>query len=406
MAEQIEEDKPFFCYLPYNAPHTPGLVPDEYWKPYYDKWVGRWESVIYGMVKSIDDRIARVLSLLERSGQQENTIVIFMTDNGPNTWRYNAGLRGRKGHVYEGGIRVPCFIRWKGVLEPHLVDRPLAHIDILPTLADLCGFENPVPENIDGKSFVGLLWDPKTGWLDRKLISFSHRDAKRIREDGAVHTERWTAVQQKGAWQLYDMQKDLRQFHDVADRFPETVRELSNHFETTLSTMPELGTLAPVPIGHKASPQLVLKGHEAILSPKKGQGIDFNYPAAFTGHWISDWNDTDAYPSWSLNVVGEGVYEVMVWCCLPEDGLGVKGYLEIGEQRLPFSVDEAFDPDPFHQPFMLDNESNKYESKPWKRLPIGEIGLKKGDSVARIRLTKIPGNQSLEVKEIELKRTL
>ena len=83
----------------------------------------------------------------------EDTIVIFMTDNGPNTWRYNAGLRGKKGHLYEGGIRVPCFIRWPGKLETLKIDKPLAHIDILPTLAEWCGLEGVDKLSLDGRSF-------------------------------------------------------------------------------------------------------------------------------------------------------------------------------------------------------------------------------------------------------------
>ncbi len=106
MDEQVEAEKPFFCYVPFNAPHTPGLVEEKYWKPFYNKSVGRWESVIFGMIKVIDEKIAQMLKFLEDKDQLENTIVIFMSDNGPATWRYNGGLRGKKGTVYEGGIRV------------------------------------------------------------------------------------------------------------------------------------------------------------------------------------------------------------------------------------------------------------------------------------------------------------
>ncbi len=96
MDRQIEADQPFFSYVSYNAPHTPGLVEDEYWKPYYDKQIGRWEAVVYGMIEVIDEQIARMLQFLEVKGALEDTIVIFMTDNGPATFRYNAGLREKK----------------------------------------------------------------------------------------------------------------------------------------------------------------------------------------------------------------------------------------------------------------------------------------------------------------------
>lgn len=404
MGEQIEDESPFFCYLPYNAPHTPGLVQEEYWKPYYDKWVGRWESVIYGMVKSIDDQIARVLALLEETGQAESTIVIFMTDNGPNTWRYNAGYRGRKGHLYEGGIRVPCFIRWSGTLEPGLVDVPLAHIDILPTLVELCGLKGTEMDDVDGRSFASLLGDTQAEWEDRLLISFSHGSAAKIRSNGVVHSNRWTAVKSNASWELYDIGKDLRQFRNVADQFPEIVSELGERFESALATMPPLAVRAPVPIGHEGSSKVILKAHDAAMPRGKGNGIDFNYRAGFTGHWISKWTDTEAYAEWDLDILDGGRYRATLSYCLPEENLGVEGLLEIGGQKLNLNVTEVFDPESYQQPYMLDGEASKYESKPWKRLPLGEIDLEIGETVARIRLTKIPGVEGLEIKEIELNR--
>lgn len=399
-----KQEEPFFCYLPYNTPHTPGLVSEDYWKPFYRKSVGRWESVIYGMIKSIDDQIARVLDFLEKTGQTENTIVIFMTDNGPNTWRYTAGLKGKKGHVHEGGIRVPCFIRWPGKLEPKTIEQPLSHIDILPTLAELCGLKHTSTRELDGRSFAPLLRDPSANWPDRQLISFSYGSTEKIRSEGTVHSNRWTAVQQKGKWSLYDIQADIRQRKNLADQFPEVVQELRTHFEDTLAAMPTLGIETPIPAGRKAGEIVVLKGHDASFSEPKGQGIDYNYSAGFTGHWISKWTDTNAYPEWRLDVADPGEYAVSLLYCISPKDLGVEGYLELDGQKLPIPIEEAFDPEPYKQPFMLDNESVKYESKPWKRLALGQVRLKSGDATARIHLTKIPGREGMEVKEIELRR--
>lgn len=295
MREQIEDEPLFFCYLPYNASHTPGLAQEEYWKPYYEESVGRSESVIYGMVKSIDDQIARVLALLEEKGQAENTIVVFMADNGPNTWRYNAGYRGSKGHLYAGGIRVPCFIRWSGTLEPSLVDFPLAHIDMLPTLVELCGLNGAELADVDGQSFASLLGKSNAEWEERMLISFSHGSASKMESSGVVHSNRWTAVKDRGSWQLYDIQKDMRQFHAVSDQYPEVIRKLGSHYESTLAGMPPLVVRTPVPIGYSGSCKVILKAHDAAMPGGKGNGIDFNYRAGFTGHWISKWTDTEAH---------------------------------------------------------------------------------------------------------------
>lgn len=404
MEDRIDEDQPFFCYLPYNAPHTPGLVSEDYWKPFYNRNIGRWESVIYGMIKAIDDQMARVLRFLEEKDQVDNTIVIFITDNGPNTWRYNSGLRGKKSNLYDGGIRVPAFIRWQGKLKPHTVTQPLSHIDLLPTLAELCDLTGTESLDLDGQSFAALLKDPKAKWQDRLLISFGYRDEERIRENGVVHTNRWTAVKDKGRWSLYDIQADVRQFNNLDKQYPDVLRKLSTHFEEFLSSIPSIGVEAPIPVGHEGQSLVVLKGHDANLSGPKGQGIDYNYHAGFTGHWIIDWTDTKAYAQWNLDVVDDATYAATLLFCIPEEDLGVKGYFEVDGQKLHFSINEAFDPEPYSQPFILDGEATKYESKPWKRLPLGRLEIKSGYKSARIRLTDIPGKAGMEVKEVELSR--
>ena len=306
--------------------------------------------------------------------------------------------------MYEGGIRVPCFIRWPGTLDPSLVDVPLAHIDILPTLVELCSLNGAEMDDVDGQSFASLLGKSNAEWEERMLISFPHGSAAKIESSGVVHSNRCTAVKDRGSWQLYDIQKDMRQFHDVSDQYPEVVRRLGSHYELTLAGMPPLAVRAPVPVGHAGSFRVLLKAHDAAMPGGKGSGIDFNYRAGFTGHWISKWTDTEAYAEWDLDVLEQGRYQVTLSYCLREENLGVEGFLEIGGQKLSLNTTEAFDPEPYDQPYMLDGEASKYESKPWKRLAIGEIELEKGAAIVRIRLTKIPGPEGLEIKEIELKR--
>ena len=404
MNDQIKNDEPFFCYVPFNAPHTPGLVDEEYWKPYYNNQVGRWESVIFGMIDVIDQQISKMLKLLEDTGQAENTIVIFMTDNGPNTWRYNAGLRGRKGHLYDGGIRVPCFVRWPGKLEERTLEEPLSHIDILPTLVDWCQLEGAETLELDGRSFASLAKGPPSEWPLRKLISFSVGSKERIQTTGTVHYGKWTAVQQRGQWELYDIVADVRQFVDVADQFPEILEALSDHFDSTLATMPSIGIPAAIPVGVEGADSTVLKGHDAELPVLKGKGIDYNYSAGFTGHWISRWTSKEAYPEWKLDIRRKGTYETSLLYCIPEEDLGVEAYFELQGQRLPIHISEAYDPLPNPQPFLLDGEAAKYQNKNWKRLSLGRLTLEPGLSDAVIRVTGIAGNAAMEVKEVELKR--
>lgn len=402
MDDQIDNEEPFFCYLPYNTPHTPGLVDKRYWEPFYKKQVGRWESVIYGMIKDIDDDIARILKFLDKKGQAENTIVIFMTDNGPNTFRYTAGLRGKKAQIHDGGTRVPCFIRWPGQLQPHRISQPLSHIDILPTLAELCDIPVSGTKELDGQSFVSLLRNPGHALPDRRIISFHSVNEQRIRTEAAVHTNRWSAIQNRGKWALYDMQDDVRQLDDVSGQFPEVLEELRSHWVDTLAEMPNLGVETPVPVG--SSEKVILKGHDANFSVARGKGIDLNYRSSFTGLWISKWTDKNVYPEWNLQINRPGKYKVSLLYCLAEENLGVQAHLDIQGKKLPLKITKAFDPPSNEQPFWLDGESEKYESKPWKTIPLGEVSLKPGSANARIHVTKLPGKAAMEVKEIVLER--
>src|SRR5690606_35854292 len=143
-------------YLPTNAPHSPYLVPDSYREPYAAQGLDDKNARIYGMITNIDDNVGRLLSHLDAKGLRESTIVIFMTDNGPTTQRFTAGLRDQKASVYEGGIRAPFFLRWPGVMEPKKVETIAAHIDVTPTLLEAARVSKPSVLNLDGRSLMPL----------------------------------------------------------------------------------------------------------------------------------------------------------------------------------------------------------------------------------------------------------
>ena len=136
-------DRPFFCYVPYNAPHTPLQIADAYFDKYKALGLDDRTAAIYGMVQNVDENLGRLLHKVDKLGLAEKSIVIFLSDNGPEGHegsRYNAGMKGMKGRVHEGGVRVPLFVRWPGRIAPNRVLEPIAaHIDLLPTIAELCG---------------------------------------------------------------------------------------------------------------------------------------------------------------------------------------------------------------------------------------------------------------------------
>ncbi len=242
----VEEnkDRPFFLYLPTNAPHGPYRVPEEWAEPYKESVTWRNGANFYGMIANIDHNMGLLRNKLDVLGLSDNTILIFMTDNGTSaggTFKgleskamegYNAGMRGKKSSIYEGGHRVPFFIHWpKGNLEGGKdIDTMAAHIDVLPTLAELCGIQIPNTYKPDGISLVPLFTDSNASWpRDHHFVQY-HGGAFFTSEPAAfdntvVLTERWRLVN-SAEQALYDIQADPGQENDVADQHPEVVAQL------------------------------------------------------------------------------------------------------------------------------------------------------------------------------------
>ena len=150
--------EPFFAYVPYNAPHSPFQVPDRYFDAYTARGLDAKSAAVYGMVENLDDNLGRLLDRLDALGLTDDTIVVFLTDNGPNGERFNGHMRGIKASVHEGGSRVPLFVRWPGHIDPASGVREIAaHIDLLPTLAELAGIALPDGLALDGVSLANAL---------------------------------------------------------------------------------------------------------------------------------------------------------------------------------------------------------------------------------------------------------
>lgn len=238
------KDKPFFLYLALNAPHGPYRVPPEWAQPYEDR-----EEVsnpnFLGMVANIDHNMGLLRKRLAELALADNTILVFMTDNGTSAGArfdgldseavsgFNAGMRGRKSSIYDGGHRVPFFIHWPrgGLTGGRDIDTLSAHIDVLPTLADLCGI--PVPEGYepDGISLKPLLDGSEDPWPRKHHVIQYHGGAgagalpAQPLAHSVVLTERWRLVNQNGQY-LYDMQVDPAQRQDVSREYPEVVNRL------------------------------------------------------------------------------------------------------------------------------------------------------------------------------------
>lgn len=235
---ETNKERPFFCYVPTNAPHGPYNVAENYSKPYLDKGVNANQANFYGMITNIDENMGRLVKRLKELGLEENTILIFMTDNG-TSGEAAGGMRGKKGSEYEGGHRVPFFIRWPGggLSGPSNVDRLSAHIDVMPTLIDLCGLKKPNGVKFDGASLTPLLKGKARRWPDRTLLVHSQRiDHPEKWRKSAVMTQRWRLVNGK---ELYDIQADPAQKNDVAGANPKIVENLRAEYEKWWSDLSE-----------------------------------------------------------------------------------------------------------------------------------------------------------------------
>ena len=249
----IEKNKSnsFFCYLSFNAPHTPLQVPDRYYRMYADidpsivfeqnnpmnlkmsEQDKEDARKVFGMVTNIDENIAKVLRKISELGIEDNTIVIFMTDNGPQQLRYTAGMRGKKATVYRGGTRVPFFLRYPSLAkESKTIETMAAHIDILPTLSELCHVKLPGDRQIDGKILVPLVKGEKVDWPERTLFTYWTRKYPELYNSMAIQKGTYKLVGQTDynasieKFELYNLQEDPSEQHNIISRNKDIAKNL------------------------------------------------------------------------------------------------------------------------------------------------------------------------------------
>jgi arylsulfatase A-like enzyme len=272
------KEDPFFCYIATNAPHGPLHVEDRYSIPYQGDTLIP-SARFFGMITCIDENIGRLRAYLKEAKLDRNTIFIFMTDNGtangvrlerhryngiPGVYGYNAGMRGKKGSPYEGGHRVPCFIHWPGggLAEGRDFDGLTAHIDILPSLLEMCGLENKITRKLDGMS----LWKYIKGeekWEKGKRTLFV--DSQRVEEPehyrgSSVMQKNWRLVYGK---ELYDLNSDPEQRNDVAKDYPDKVKELQGLYEQWFADVfSDYQKRSYIHIGSDQAKSMVLSSHD------------------------------------------------------------------------------------------------------------------------------------------------
>ena len=394
----IEKHKtePFLCYLAYNVPHSPFQVPDRYFQRHKANGLDDYLASVYGMVENMDDNIGRVLDRLDRLKLRGNTIVIFLSDNGPNGERFNAGMRGAKGSLHEGGSRVPFFLRWPDRFKkPAVVANVAAHIDLFPTLLELTGVPMPKTLPQDGRSLVPLLNGQTADWPDRTLFT-QHVVPPNNRRTGAVRTQRYRLVGDGKGWQLFDMEADPAQSRDISAAQPDVARRLADAFaEWWSEVLPDAERpRPPIPVGHGAEPHVELPVPQARF--QGGLRFSGKHP---NNAWLTGWNDPAALVEWEIDVVRPARFEIALQYLRPAPG-GARVRVAAGGSTVEAIVEQT----PHRQVPSPDRvpRTEVYEME-WSTRVIGRVRLPAGRTTVSVQAVGKPGEPALELKAVTLR---
>jgi len=392
-------DRPFFAYLPLNTPHSPMQVPDRWWNKFKDKKLAmhhrdpKRENIPHihaalAMCENIDWNVGRLLKKLDELKIADDTIVIYFCDNGPNGWRFNGGMKGRKGSTDEGGVRSPMLIRWPGKIEGGRKIAQLgAAIDLLPTLADLAGIDVNGKKPLDGVSLKPLLLNTKNAektWLDRTI--FSH-----WRGRVSARTQQYRLDHQG---KLFDMIEDPGQYTDVAKKQPEVAARLKKAVAAFKAQIPPGYSKdnRPFLLGHSDYQYTQIPARDGTAHGNITRSNRFPNNSFFT-----NWTSVDDKITWNVQVAAAGKYEVVVYYTCPAADVGSTIELSFGENRLSGKIVEA------HDPPLRGGENDRVERKEsyvkdFRPLKLGTIHLEKGHGELTLRAVKMPGKQVMDFR--------
>jgi arylsulfatase A-like enzyme len=309
-----EDARPFFIYLPVNAPHSPFQVPEKYLARYAD--LPEKTRRFYAMIECVDEHLGRLRAGLAGSGLERDTILVFLTDNGSVDKNFGAGRRGFKASPYEGGHRVPCFLRWPGggLDGGRDVDRLAAHFDLLPTLAGLCGVPLPAGLALDGRDLTPLLRDPAAPWPGRSLVVEWQGEIRPVKwHRSAVMSGPWRLIEGR---ELYDLRSDPGQKRDLAAAHGPMVASLRAVYERWWAEVSGRDEeLREIPIGHPKADPVRLTAYDWINETGQQRDMPWAHAHIVAGPLQNGW--------WPLQVTTPGRYEFRLRRWPEESGLAI-----------------------------------------------------------------------------------
>ncbi len=398
----MEQNKgrPFFCYLPLNTPHSPFCVPQEFWDRFKDKPIamraraGEKEDLAVtrcalAMCENIDWNVGRLLRKLDDLRLSDNTIVIYFSDNGPNSWRWNGGMKGRKGSTDEGGVRAPFFIRWPGKIKGGTRVREIAGaIDLLPTLTSLTGVSRVGEKPLDGKDISPLLLGPANNWPDRMI--FSHQNAK-----VSVRTQQYR-LDDRGA--LFDMVADPDQSTNIAGKQPEVTAKLRQAVAAwRAEVLPKGPDDRPFPVGYRQFPMTPLPARDGV--PRGNVRRSAGAPNC---SYFVNWTSPDDRMTWDIEVHTTGDYDVAIYYTCPPADAGSTIELSFQGSRVQGKVAPAWDPPLITGQDTIPRPAGESTMKEFRPLNLGTMHLERGRGLLTLRAPTVTGKQVMDVRLITL----
>lgn len=405
------QSQPFLCYVPFTTPHSPWAAPDQNWQRFKDAVVPQPATIpeqedadhtrcALAMVENQDTNVGRILDRLQQLQLSQNTIIVYFSDNGPNSWRWNGGMKGRKGTTDEGGVRSTCFIRWPARLPAgHTVTQISGAIDLLPTLTALAEVPRSGNLPLDGRDLSPLLLKQSTDWQDRKIFSTW---AGRV----SVRTQQYR-LDDRG--QLFDMLADPGQTTPVTRQRSEIAAQLSSAVTDWRQEM--FGnTTAPDkrPVRNAVDPRPLTVGYPefpiTMLPARDGnpQGNIRRSSNAPNCSYFVNWTKLNDRMEWLLDVHTTGRYAVSIDYTCPQEAVGCVIQLSQKDNHLTGRIAEAWDPPLYTNQDTLPRPPAESQMKEFRTLNLGEMQLEKGIAPLILKALEIPGSSVMDVRRVTL----
>ena len=405
------KQKPFFCYVPFTTPHSPWAAPEKDWARMKNlpitqratesnKEVADETRCALAMIENQDMNVGRVLTKLKELGLEKNTIVLYFSDNGPNSLRWTGGMKGKKGSTDEGGVRSVCFLRWPEKLPAgHTVMQIAGAIDLLPTLTSLTGVKRVGDKPLDGRDLTPLLLKESPDWPERMIFSTW----------GSAISVRTQRHRLDNNGKLFDMIADPGQTTPINDKAPAIAAQLKGAVDNWRKEMfakndglknKNMGNEIdprPIPVGYREFPITMLPARDG-----EPRGKVMRSSGAPNCSYFVNWKSTDDSLVWLLEVKTAGRYTVSIDYTCPIADAGSSVELRLKEAHLIGTVTPGWDPPLYTNQDTLRRPEGESQMKEFRTLTLGEIELPAGEAPLTLRAIKIPGKSVMDLRRLTL----